>query len=293
MTRLAAPSQMPTADRSRRVHVQVLRSGSGGNAILVEAGPTRLLVDAGLPAENLTRLLAPMALAPEDLTAVLLTHEHDDHARGAGPLSRMAGIPVLANEGTLLRGAPFLGGARTERFRTGAPFQVGEVEVDPFPLPHDATEPVGFLLAAGGVRVLLAYDLGGLTGPLLERLPAADLILLEANYDPRLLGVGTYPWFLKNRIISATGHLSNDHAAEAVLRAARGGRAQTVLLIHLSDANNLLPLARDTVRWALEREGARATSVEAVRSNGAGPIWESTMGALEPPAALPVDAAAP
>jgi len=276
-----------------RLRVQVLRSGSGGNATLVEAGPTRLLVDAGLPAENITRLLAPMALGPEDLTAVLLTHEHDDHARGAGPLSRAAGIPVLANEGTLVRAAPFLGGARTERFITGTPFQVEEIEIDPFPLPHDATEPVGFLLSAGGVRVLLAYDLGGLTGPLLERLPTADLILLEANYDPRLLGVGTYPWFLKNRIISATGHLSNDRAAEAVLRAARGGRRQTALLIHLSDANNLLPLARDTVRWALEREGLRTVSVEAVRSNGAGPTWEATMAAPGSRAALAADAAAP
>jgi phosphoribosyl 1,2-cyclic phosphodiesterase len=105
--------------------------------------------------------------------------------------------------------------------------------------------------------------------------------------------VGTYPWFLKNRIISATGHLSNDRAAEAVLRAARGGRRQTALLIHLSDANNLLPLARDTVRWALEREGLRTVLVDAVRSNGAGPTWEATMAAPGSPATLAADAAAP
>lgn len=289
MTQQVAPPVTPP----QRLQVQVLRSGSGGNAILIEAGPTRLLVDAGLPAENLTHLLAPMDLAPTDLTAVLLTHEHDDHARGAGSFSRAAGIPVLGNEGTLLRAAPFLGGARTERFVTGAPFHVGDIQVDPFPLPHDATEPVGFLLTAGDARIVLAYDLGELTEPLLERLPAADLILLEANYDPRLLGVGTYPWFLKNRIISPTGHLSNDRAAQAVLRAARGGRNQTVLLIHLSDSNNLLPLARDTVRWALEREGIRTVSVEAVRSNGAGPTWEATMAAPRSPRALAADAAAP
>jgi phosphoribosyl 1,2-cyclic phosphodiesterase len=279
-------------DYPARFRVQVLRSGSAGNTILVEAGPTRLLIDAGLPAENIARLLASMNLTPGDLTAVLLTHEHDDHVRGSGPLSRAAGVPVLANEGTLRRAAQFLGGARTERFITGTPFKVGEVQVDPFPLPHDATEPVGFMLSAGGIRVLLAYDLGDLTEPLLERMPTADLILLEANYDPRLLGVGTYPWFLKNRIISATGHLSNDRAAEAVLRAARPGRAQTVLLIHLSDINNLLPLARDTVRWTLEREGIRAISVEAVRSNGAGPTWEATMAAPGSPATVAADAAA-
>jgi len=280
-------------DQAGRIRVQVLRSGSGGNAILVEAGRTRLLVDAGLPAEQIGRLLAPMNLTPADLTAILLTHEHDDHARGAGPLSRAASIPVVASEGTLARAAPFLGGAPTERFITGAPFPVGDIQVDPFPLPHDAAEPVGFLFTVAGVRVLLAYDLGDLSAPLLERLPAADLILLEANYDPRLLGVGTYPWFLKNRIISGTGHLSNDRAAEAVLRAARGGRAQSVLLIHLSDVNNLLPLARDTVRWALEREGIRAVTVEAVRSNGAGPTWEALRPVRRTPAAAAVDAAAP
>ncbi|MBI3976062.1 MAG: MBL fold metallo-hydrolase [Armatimonadetes bacterium] len=280
-------------DQAHPTRVQVLRSGSGGNAIFVEVARTRLLIDVGLPLEGIVRLLAPLSLTPSDLSAVLLTHEHDDHARGAGSLSRAAGIPVLANERTLARAAPFLGGARTERFTTGIPFAVGEIQIDPFPVPHDAAEPVGFLLTAGGIRIVVAYDLGEASDPLRERLPSADLILLEANYDPRLLGVGTYPWFLKNRILGGMGHLSNDRAAEAVVRAARGGRAQTVLLIHLSDVNNLLPLARDTVRWALEREGIAASRVEAVRSNGAGPLWEATAGAVGLPATVLEDAAAP
>lgn len=284
---------MTAVDQAHPIRIQVLRSGSGGNTIFVEVARTRLLIDVGLPLEGIVRLLAPLSLTPSDLSAVLLTHEHDDHARGAGSLSRAAGIPVLANEGTLARAAPFLGGARTERFTTGIPFAVGEIQIDPFPVPHDAAEPVGFLLTAGGVRIVVAYDLGEASDPLRERLPSADLILLEANYDPRLLGVGTYPWFLKNRILGGMGHLSNDRAAEAVVRAARGGRAQAVLLIHLSDVNNLLPLARDTVRWALEREGIAATRVEAVRSNGAGPVWETTAGAVGLPATVLEDAAAP
>lgn len=276
---------MPVAPTLR---VQVLRSGSAGNAILVEAAGTRLLVDAGVPVEVIARELAPLNLGLGDLTAILLTHEHDDHARSAGALSRATGISVLANEPTLAHAAAFLGGARTERFTTGAPFAVGAFEVEAFPIPHDAAEPVGFAMQVDGVRVVAAYDLGDADGPLRERLPAADLILLEANYDPRLLGVGGYPWFLKNRIISTIGHLSNDRAAEAVVWAARGRRTQTVFLIHLSEVNNLPSLARDTVRSALEREGIATTRVEAVRPNASGPVWEA--GAV--PRAGPEDARA-
>lgn len=267
----------------RRVRVQVLRSGSGGNAVLLEAAGTRLLVDAGMPLEVIARTLHPLGLAVEDLTALLLTHEHDDHARGAGVLSRAAGIPVLANEGTLRAAAGILGSARTARFATGGEFAVGAFTIRPFLLSHDAAEPVGFALQVDGLQVVLAYDLGDLDGALRDYLPAADLILLEANYDARLLGVSGYPWFLKNRILSATGHLSNDGAAKAAVWAARGGRAQTVFLLHLSEVNNLPPLARDVVRWALDREGIKSTSVRALRANAPGPVWESARGdALAP-----------
>jgi phosphoribosyl 1,2-cyclic phosphodiesterase len=256
------------------LRAQVLRSGSAGNAILVETAGTRLLIDAGVPLDVIARELAPLRLGLGDLTAILLTHEHDDHARSAGALSRATDIPVLANEPTLAHAAAFLGGARTERFATGVPFTVGPFAVEAFPVLHDAAEPVGFAIQTDGIRLVAAYDLGDVDGPLRERLPAADLILLEANYDSRLLGVGGYPWFLKNRIISTVGHLSNDRAAQGAVWAARGGKAQTVFLTHLSDVNNLPPLARDTVCWALEREGIAATRVEVVRANAAGPVWE-------------------
>ena len=173
--------------------------------------------------------------------------------------------------------APSLAAPPTARFTTGPTFNVGAFPVEPFLIPHDAVEPVGFTLSVDGLQVVVAYDLGDVDGALRERLPAADVILLEANYDPRLLGVSGYPWFLKNRILSPTGHLSNESAAGAAVWAARGGKAQTIFLLHLSEVNNLPPLARDVVRWALEREGIRTARVQAVRSNAAGPLGEALL----------------
>lgn len=252
------------------MNIRVLRSGSSGNAIMVAAGGTAVLVDAGLPAEVILRELAATPLPPP--AAILLTHEHDDHARGAGTLSRALNVPVFANAATLQAGTAVLNGAAVERFTTGRPFQVGALTVEAFPVPHDAVEPVGFVIAGDGVRVFFATDLGEATGEVLARAEEADVVVVEANYDLALLGVSPYPWFLKNRILSSLGHLSNDAAAQVALRAA-AHRARAVALVHLSDINNLTPLARDTVTWALAREGLGNVRIEAVRPNGSSPPW--------------------
>lgn len=252
--------------------LRILRSGSSGNAIFLEAAGTRVVVDVGLPAEAVARELAAIPNATP-ITAILLTHEHDDHAKGAGALSRLLGAPVLANAATLSAATGLLNGAASDRFVTGVPFRVGGLQVEAFPVPHDAVEPVGFAISAGRVRVLIATDLGAAGDDLIVRARDADVLILEANYDLRLLSVSPYPWFLKNRILSPTGHLSNDAAARVVVDAA-SDRPQTVFLVHLSDINNLTPLARDTVQWALEREGLSGVRVEAVRPNGTTPVWE-------------------
>jgi len=253
------------------LRVRVLRSGSAGNAILVEAGSIRFLIDAGLPAEAILRELDEDR-SPSPLAAILLTHEHDDHLKGAAGLARATGATVLVNEPTARASAAQLAGADLEVFRTDRPFRVGPVEVTPFPLPHDAAEPVGFALSCDGARVAVACDLGEVTDALLEHAREADLLVIEANYDLRLMAVSAYPWFLKNRIVGVQGHLSNDGAARAAIGAA-SGRAQTVHLVHLSETNNLAPLARDTVRAALDAEGRGAVRVEAVRPNSGGPWW--------------------
>lgn len=262
---------MSSSSQPTSLRVRVLRSGSAGNAILVEAGRTRFLIDAGLPVETILKELDGSGIPPR-LDAILLTHEHDDHLRGASATARAGGAVVLANEATLRAAGPQLAGAEVEVFHTGRPFRVGPIEVTAFPLPHDAAEPVGFVVTADGVRVVVACDLGEVTDAVIERGRGADLLLIEANYDLRLMAVSAYPWFLKNRIISPQGHLSNDGAARAVVAAAIGG-PRTVHLVHLSETNNLAPLARDTVRAALDAEGLNEVRVEAVRPNAAGPWW--------------------
>ncbi len=254
------------------LRLRILRSGSGGNAILVDAANTRILVDAGLSAEVVIHELATLAIRPEDLTAILLTHEHDDHARGADALGRLARVPVLANEGTIRAAGASLAGAPIERFTTGHRFLVGTLSIEAFAVPHDAAEPVGFAIRGDGVTAVIATDLGAVTDEVLSHARAADVIILEANYDLRLLSVSPYPWFLKNRILSTTGHLSNDAAARAVVDAA-SPRPQQVFLVHLSDVNNLMPLARDTVQGALDQAGITHVQVEAVRPNAASRVW--------------------
>jgi phosphoribosyl 1,2-cyclic phosphodiesterase len=263
---------------SHSFRLRIIRSGSSGNAIFLEGAGTRLMVDVGLPAEVVARELAAIPQATP-LTAILLTHEHEDHAKGAGALSRLLDAPVLANEGTLSAAAGILNGAARERFTTGVPFRVGALQVEAFPVPHDAVEPVGFVISSEEATVLIATDLGAAGDDLIGRAKRADVLILEANYDLRLLSVSPYPWFLKNRILSPTGHLSNDAAARVVVQAA-SDQLQMVFLVHLSDINNLRPLARDTVQWALEREGLGTVRVEAVRPNGTTEVWQHAPGSL-------------
>ncbi len=262
--------------------MRVLRSGSAGNAILVEAGATRFLIDAGLPAEAILKELEGEApddgRSPSGLAAILLTHEHDDHLKGAAVVARATGAVVLANEPTVRATGAQLAGADVEVFRTDTPFRVGPVEVTPFRLPHDAAEPVGFALSHDGARVAVACDLGEVTDDLLERARGVDLLVIEANYDLRLMAVSAYPWFLKNRIIGTQGHLSNDGAARAAVGVA-SDRLRTVHLVHLSEVNNLAPLARDTVRAALDAEGMRGVQVEAIRPNAGGSMWTAPRAA--------------
>src|SRR5437899_3275840 len=166
--------------------LRILRSGSSGNAIFLEAAGTRLIIDVGLPAEVVARELDSIPGA-SPITAILLTHEHDDHAKGAGALARLLGAPVLANAGTLASAADLLSGVPTERFATGVPFRLGGVQVEAFPVPHDASEPVGFVVSGNGLSVMIATDLGGVTDDLTARARNADVLILEANYDLRLL----------------------------------------------------------------------------------------------------------
>ncbi len=242
----------------------VLASGSAGNAVWLEAQGAALLVDAGLSPEALLRRLQQAGCDVRRLRAVLLTHEHDDHARGAGGLARGLGVPVLANEGTL-RACGFEPAVPCEPVRNLQPFRVGPWQVEAIPVSHDAAEPVAFVLQAPGLHAALATDLGEVGEEFVERARGCQVVLLEANYDLRLLGVSPYPWSVRNRILGRCGHLSNDAAAQAAVRL-HGGRPQQFVLLHVSEVNNLAPLARDVVASTLEREGIPGR-VQVVRPN--------------------------
>jgi phosphoribosyl 1,2-cyclic phosphodiesterase len=239
-----------------------LGSGSRGNATLVEFGPasgrsapTRLLVDAGLSARELTRRLAQVEVAPSSIDAMLLSHEHEDHTRGAERFSRLHGVPVLCSVGTLEamdRSPGHFSG--WQAVTGGARVEIGPVEVEPFSVPHDAADPLGFVLAGEGMRFGTATDLGHVTTLVAERLRGCHVLMVESNHDDRMLLEGPYPWFLKQRVSGRLGHLSNRETA-ALLRETVDGQCRAVVLAHLSEKNNTRELARQSASAAVA--GAR------------------------------------
>lgn len=239
----------------------VLGSGSRGNALVIECGGARLLVDAGFSCRQLEKRLETLGLEPSDLDAVVLTHEHDDHVRGADRLARRWGAELWATEGTLAacRGLSAEARAKTAVFASGRPAELGGFEVEPFTVPHDAREPVGLVIeSSAGFRLGLVSDLGSrsrLAWGRLAGLDGLDALVIETNHDPAMLRNGPYPWLLKQRVAGRHGHLSNDDAAEGVAELVCD-RLRWVVLYHLSQTNNLPALAAAAVGEALDRLGA-------------------------------------
>ena len=239
------------------VRVVPLGSGSHGNATLVEFGPTRVLVEAGLSARTLARRLEGAGVAPGSLAAVLVSHEHQDHAFGAERFSKVFGVPLACTVETLeaLDLSP-LHLARWVAVEPGRLLEIDGVEVDAFPVPHDAARPVGFSLRGEGIRVGIVTDLGHATTLVVERLRGCHVLMVEANHDDRMLLAGPYPWHLKQRIGGRMGHLSNEEAALLIERVAEPD-CRAVILTHLSEKNNTPALARDASARALQRAGRK------------------------------------
>jgi phosphoribosyl 1,2-cyclic phosphodiesterase len=233
----------------------VLGSGSRGNALVVESGACRLLVDAGFTCKQLELRMAAVGVDPTTLTALVLTHEHGDHVRGARVLARRHGLPVYATAGTL-EGLELPAPGRV--IRSGQPVEVGGFEIEPFAIPHDAREPVGLVLEDGaGHRLGLAADLGSRTQLAWTRLQELDILVLETNHDLDMLRSGPYPWVLKQRVAGRHGHLSNREAADGIPELVCD-RLRYVALYHLSQTNNLPALAAAAVGETLDDLGCRA-----------------------------------
>lgn len=246
--------------------LHTLASGSSGNALLLSCGDTHLLVDAGISCRRITAGLRELGLTPDDLTAVLITHTHTDHIAGLQTLLKHTEIPIAATAQTGRGLAYRLAGVEGRLLDVPLcrPFLLGGCTVTAFPTSHDAPGACGFRFDTedGGVGVLT--DTGYVTGEAADILPGVDLAVLEANHDIETLRSGPYPYYLKQRILSAEGHLSNEDAARFAVTLAEAGAAELVLA-HLSKENNTPAMARNAVETALSAAGLAPTIYVAPR----------------------------
>lgn len=255
------------------LEVTILASGSAGNSALVRSGGTTILLDAGLSARRLLERLAAHGVSADSLDAVVLTHEHGDHTQALKVLCGRRDVPIYANRMTAAAlEAGSLSGCRTWRFfGNGAAFSVGALTIEAFSVPHDAADPVGFLVRNTNATFGLLTDLGHATPLVIERMREADALLIETNYDEELLQRDTRrPWSVKQRISSRHGHLSNAAAAD-VIAALAEGRLATVLLGHLSRDCNTAELATTAIRAPLDRAGRRDVTVHCAEQEKPGP----------------------
>lgn len=248
------------------VSVSVLASGSRGNTAVVESARARILVDAGLSCRETFKRMKLVGIDPHTLSAILITHEHSDHVYGLATLAKRLDVPVFMTGATHQAWARSLRDdagelpklSKLEIFHAGRPFQVADVTVTPFTIPHDAADPVGFTFRAEGAKIAFATDLGYLPASVCDHLRRCDVLIIESNHDLEMLRVGPYPWSVKQRVMSRVGHLSNDSLAQFFAQEYDGG-ASYVVLAHLSEQNNHPEVAR---RAALEALGPQQSLLQ-------------------------------
>ena len=232
-----------------------LVSGSSGNCSLISDGKTTLLVDCGLSCKKLEEALSKAKVDPYDLTAMLITHEHSDHIKGAGVVSKKYNLPVYAT----LKTHEYMNLGKVESCNVqylfpDVEFEIGSIGVRPFSIPHDAVDPVGYNFFYDNNKLSLATDIGKMDNGIMEKLKGSIAVLLESNHDVDMLKNGRYPAYLKRRILSDVGHLSNTDAAKCVLELIKSG-THHIMLGHLSQENNTPTMAYTTTKNYLEENG--------------------------------------
>jgi phosphoribosyl 1,2-cyclic phosphodiesterase len=232
----------------------VLGSGSSGNCTLLQYKGNHLLIDAGLSGKETCRRLAELAVAPESILGILLTHEHQDHIQGLRGLSKRFRIPVFSGSSTLDALRRNGGLDRQEPIACGQEFAIGGMSIQPFSVSHDCVDPMAFLIRAGGHQLGFAMDLGYISGLVRERLHGCDALILESNHDMEMLKAGPYPWELKQRVLGRLGHLSNEAVAQ-FLEKDFDGKSRYIVLAHLSQNNNHPDLALLSAQRALSNRG--------------------------------------
>ncbi len=238
-------------ERGELVRLCLLASGSKGNSVYLESGESRLLIDAGLSARELTERLALVGVEATALNAILVTHEHTDHIRSVGTLARRLKIPVLVSYPTARQIAPLLTKCEVLEFETGHSFAFRDLLIDPFPITHDTVDPVGFLMESREGIAGCATDLGVATRLVQEKLKRCRSLVLEFNHDEELLINGPYPWHLKQRIKSRHGHLSNTESRTLLAELLHDG-LESLFIAHLSEVNNHPDLALREARIVLD-----------------------------------------
>ena len=244
------------------VSVSMLASGSRGNCALIASATTKILVDAGISCLETFKRMKSLGEDPRSLSAILVTHEHRDHIYGLATLAKKLRIPVFMTGGThqaWSRAIQEQQGEKPqlekfERFESGHGFQVGDIAVKPFTIPHDAVDPVGFTFRAEGIKIGLATDLGYVPLSVRDHLRGCDVLIMESNHDLEMLRVGPYPWSVKQRVMSRVGHLSNVALAD-FFTSDYDNSATFVVLAHLSEHNNHPEIARREAEKALATRG--------------------------------------
>jgi phosphoribosyl 1,2-cyclic phosphodiesterase len=253
--------------------VTSLASGSNGNAFLVQAGPQTLLVEAGLSVRTLERHMRQRGIDPAALSAIVVSHEHHDHAQSAGPLARRYGVPLISSAGTAGKMQLDWAGLDLRQLdQTG--ITIGNVYLWGFPLPHDAAEPLGIVLAYEGCKVGWALDLGHVPDHVATWLEDAELVIVESNHERAKLFRSAYPYPLKLRIASPYGHLCNEDAVALLLKLGQDGRKRAVWLAHLSEntndrPNNVLKYFRNV----LDMAGIKCLSLEIAERSRPSATW--------------------
>ena len=254
-----------------------ISSGSSGNCQFIETGQHRILIDIGLSARQIERLLGEKDIDPASITAVFVTHEHSDHIKGVGVWMRRYRVPVMATAGTwkgMERSIGQVPGELRVELRAGKGYRMSDLRIETVPSCHDANDPCGYVVESGGRKAAVFTDTGIVTQTMLHHLCETDIAVLESNHDIDMLMNGPYPLALKKRIRSNVGHLSNIDCAQTICEARRLGGSGIFLLGHLSDENNRPQLALDTSTTLMRQEGHPCDQIYVTQRESAGAIFE-------------------
>ncbi|WP_029451676.1 MBL fold metallo-hydrolase [Clostridium algidicarnis] len=225
-----------------------LYSGSSGNSIFVSSEKSKILIDAGLPGKSIDAALKEIDESPTELDAIFVTHEHLDHVKGIGVMSRKYDIPIYANKDTWEGMAKTVGKIKDYNIKVidSSVTNIKDMDIINYPIPHDAASPLGYSIYSLGKKVSITTDFGYLTADIKRNIEDSDVILLESNHDVEMLKFGPYPYSLKRRILSDIGHLSNDDCGTAIVDM-MNDKYKRIILGHLSNTNNYPELAYETV----------------------------------------------